>query len=91
MVVLGGQGDGDVALARAMAARTKRKARKGSLLPRSKAKRRLAWMAVATGTAYAAAAITNTALSQGYKAVKGKQPPEDELARGTSWPVFSAR
>lgn len=70
-----------------MASRTKRKARKGSILPRSKAKRRLAWMAVATGTAYAAAAITNTALSQGYQAVRGKQPPEDELARGTSWPA----
>ena len=70
-----------------MAARTKRKARNGIVLPRSKAKRRLAWMAVATGSAYAAAALTNTALSQGYKKVRGKMPPEDELARGTSWPA----
>ena len=53
---------------------------------KSKRGRRLAWTAIAAGAGYAASRGTEMLLERSYEKARGKKPPLDPLARGTSWP-----
>ena len=52
---------------------------------KGKVARRVAWGAVAAGTAYVASRGAQLALERGYEAANGKQAPPDPLEPGTSW------
>lgn len=62
------------------------KIRRPSLSMKSRRQRRLAWTAVAAGAGYAASRGTVLLLNRSYEKARGKRPPRDPLARGTSWP-----
>jgi hypothetical protein len=61
------------------------KIRRPSLSMKSRRQRRLAWTAVAAGAGYAASRGTELLLNRSYETARGKRPPRDPLARGTSW------
>ena len=54
---------------------------------KKRARRRAAWGLVAAGAAYIASRGTESLLDKGWERTRGKKPPRDPLARGTSWPV----
>ena len=63
-----------------------RKRRVPSISLKSRRGRRLAWAAIAAGAGYAASRGTEMVLDRSFKKASGRKPPEDPLARGTSWP-----
>jgi Protein of unknown function (DUF4235) len=64
--------------------------RRPSLSPKSRRNRRLAWTAAAAGAGYAASKGTELLLNRSFEKARGKKPPVDPLARGTSWPKVVA-
>ena len=66
-----------------MATKTRRRP---TISPKSRRGRRLAWAAIAAGAGYAASRGTEMLLDKSFEKARGKKPPQDPLARGTSWP-----
>ena len=60
--------------------------RRPSITPHTRRGRRLAWTAIAAGAGFAASRGTEMLLDRSFEKARGKKPPEDPLARGTSWP-----
>ena len=54
---------------------------------KKQARRRAAWGLVAAGAAYLASRGTERLMDSAWQRARGKKPPRDPPARGTSWPV----
>jgi hypothetical protein len=55
-----------------------------------RAMQRLAWGAVASGTAMATGLLTRRALHRGWRAVTDEEPPLDPSREGVAWPAALA-